>query len=329
MPRDIEADFISAQCMVMISIMRELNVAGLDLNLVPSLDALLRRRNVTRAAGDVGLSQPAMSRALGRLRDLLDDPLLVRTGSGYVLTPRAQAIQPQLALLIGQVREVFQPQAFDPAVQRRVVRLAAADNHTAMILPGVMARLAVEAPGVDLRVTSYGRDIFERLQDGGLDLAFALGSSPLPAGVHSEPVCEDRLALVMRRGHPAADRPWSLADYGDYPHVGVALTGDGQSEIDAILAAAGISRRIALVTPHFIAALAAVAQTDMVTTLSSALARRFASAFGLVLQAPPFGETRLQNTLVSSHVRASDPFLVWFRQLVREVATERMGARSP
>jgi DNA-binding transcriptional LysR family regulator len=314
--------------MIMIISMRELNVAGLDLNLIPSLDALLRRRNVTRAADDVGLSQPAMSRALGRLRDLLGDPLLVRARTGYVLTPRAQAIQPQLAVLMGQVRDVFQPQAFDPAIQHRIVRLAAADSHTVLILPGVMARLAVEAPGVDLRVSSYGRGVFGLLESGALDMAFALASSQLPTGVHSEAVCEDRVALVMRRGHPAAGRPWSIADYGRYQHVGVALTGDGQSEIDAILAAAGVSRRIALVTPHFMAALAAVSVSDLVTTLSAALARRFADALELELQEPPFGETRFQTTLVTSHVRASDPFLVWFRGLVREVAQERVEDRA-
>jgi DNA-binding transcriptional LysR family regulator len=311
--------------MVMIFTMRELNVSGVDLNLIPSLLALLRRRNVTRAADDVGLSQPAMSRALGRLREVLDDPLLVRTRSGYVLTPRAEAIAPQVEALIAQVRGVFQPQAFDPAAQQRVLRLAATDTHTVLVIPSVAERLAREAPGVDLRVTAYGADPFGRLERGDLDFAFALASSPLPPGVHSEVVYTDHLALVMRRRHPAAGRPWILTDYGAYAHVGVALTGDGQSEIDAILAAAGVSRRIALVTPHFTAALAAVAASDMVTTVSAALARTFAGAFDLVLQPPPFGETALPATLVCSHVRAADPFLIWFRQLVREVAADRIG----
>ncbi|HEY1447986.1 MAG TPA: LysR family transcriptional regulator, partial [Caulobacteraceae bacterium] len=90
--------------------MREVNLSGLDLNLIPALDALLRRRNVTRAAEDVGLSQPAMSRALARLRELQGDPLLVRTRAGYALTPRAQAIQPQLADAISSLRGVFQSQ---------------------------------------------------------------------------------------------------------------------------------------------------------------------------------------------------------------------------
>ncbi len=304
----------------MILFMREVNIASLDLNLIPALEALLRRRNVTRAAADVGLSQPAMSRALARLRDLQGDALLVRTRNGYVLTPRALAIQPDLALAVSHLRDVFQPQNFDPGTERRTVHLAASDAQTILLVPGVMARLARAAPGVDLRVQAYGSDLLARLDSGALDLAFALASTPLPPGFSSEVVGEDHLALVMRRGHPAADRAWSLADYGHHQHVGVALLGDGQSEIDARLAAQGVSRRIALVTPHFMAALATVAASDMVTTVSAALARRFATPLGLVLHEPPFGQVDLHLTLVCSHIRSTDPFLGWFRTLVREVA---------
>ena len=306
--------------MFMIINMREPNIAGIDLNLVPALDALLRRRSVTRAAAEVGLSQPAMSRALARLRDLQGDPLLVRARAGYVLTPRAQAIQPQLTSAMGHLRSVFRQQGFDPLIERRTVRLAAADVHAVVILPGVAARLAVEAPGVALRVEPYAPDILDRLEGGTLDLAFALSSTSLPPGVYSEIVAEDRLALVMRRDHPAAGHAWSIAEYGTWQHVGVALLGDGRSEIDAVLARSGVTRRIGLVTPYFMAALAAVASTDMVTTVSAALADRFATTLGLVLQAPPFGQTPLQSTLVCSHVLAGDPFLAWFRSVVREVA---------
>ena len=304
--------------------MREVNIASLDLNLVPALDSLLRRRNVTRAAADVGLSQPAMSRALARLRDVLGDPLLVRTRTGYALTPRARALEPQVTSAMRDLRGLFQIPAFDPGTERRTVRLAAADMQTVILLPGVMARLAREAPGVDLRVEGYGPDPLQRLETGALDLAFALSSTPLPPGAYSEPVGEDRLTLVMRCQHPHAQRSWSLTDYGASLHVGVALLGDGRSDIDAILAAAGVSRRIGLVTPHFMAALAVVAATDMVTTVSGSLARRFATTLGLVLHEPPFAETRLPMTLICSHVRAADPFLAWFRGVVRDVARKTL-----
>jgi DNA-binding transcriptional LysR family regulator len=304
----------------MIVTMRKVNLAGVDLNLVPALEALLRRRNVTQAAADVGLSQPAMSRALARLRDLQGDPLMVRSGAGYVLTPRADALRPLLASAVRDLRRLFEHDAFDPAAERRVVTLAASDVQTVLLVPAIMARLAREAPGVRLVVEPYRADIAARIADGAVDFAFALTSTPLPPGVVSELVAEDRLALVMRRGHPAAGRRWTVADYGVVGHVGVALVGDGQSDLDASLAAAGVARRIEVVTPHFMAALAIVAASDLVTTISAALAGRFAEAFGLVLLAPPFADIALHSTLVCSAVRATDPFLVWFRGLVREVA---------
>ncbi len=300
--------------------MRELNIHGIDLNLLPALAALLRQRNVTRAASEAGLSQPAMSRALGRLRALLDDPLLVRGSRGFVLTPRATALQPQLEAMLGGLGAMLRPPVFDPALARRTIRLAGADSHSVGLLPPLMARLARDAPGIDLRMEPYGVDLQARMESGAIDLAFAVASSPLPPGAMSAPVTEDRLALVMRQDHPAAGRDWSIADYGRWGHVGVALLGDGQSDLDAELAAAGVQRRMALVTPHFTAALAAVAETDLVTTISERFARRFADAFGLVLKRPPLIGIDMQVTIVWSHVRNSDPVLAWFRALLTEVA---------
>jgi DNA-binding transcriptional LysR family regulator len=300
--------------------MREVNLAGLDLNLLPPLEALLRRRNVTHAAKDVGLSQPAMSRALSRLRLLLGDPLLVRGHQGLVLTPKAQALVPRLMVAIGELKGLFQERRFDPATERRTIRIAASDTQTVLLAPPLMARLSRDAPGIDLRFDPYREDLLERMQNGTLDFAFALTSTDLPTGAISMPIADDRLALVMRRGHPKATRNWTIGDYADVDHVGIALLDDGRSEIDGILAAAGVIRRVALVTPHFTAALAVVAATDMVTTISEAFARRFAADFDLTIKQPPFANTEMRMTLVWSHVRDSDPLLIWFRELLREIA---------
>lgn len=301
--------------------MRQLNIASVDLNLLPPLAALLRRRNVTHAAADAGLSQPAMSRALGRLRALLGDPLLVRGTSGYVLTPRAAALQPRLEAMLTGIGEMLITAPFDPLRATRTVRLAAADSHTVGLIPALMARLAVEAPGINLQVQTYSADLQSRIESGAIDMAFATATTPLPPGSMSATLTDDRLTLVMRRDHPAAHREWTLKDYADWSHVGVALLGDGQSDIDAELAAAGVKRRIALVTPHFTAALATVAVTDMVTTVSETFARRFATAFDLVLKPPPLAAKELRLTLVWSHIRDTDPLLAWFRGLLAEVAT--------
>jgi len=305
--------------------MREVNLSGIDLNLLPSLAALLRLRNVTRAAAEVGLSQPAMSRALSRLRQAFADPLLVRGADGFVLTSKAQDLLTRVSASLADLKSLYEDRTFDPAAVRRTVRIAASDVQTVLLGPAIMARLARTAPGVDVRMEPYSHDILKHMEEGALDLAFALATTSLPPGAMSERIATDRLALVMRRDHPRARRKWTIADYGNVDHAGIAILGDGLSDLDAQLAAAGVSRRIALVTPHFMAALAAVAATDMVTTISETFARRFADAFDLVLRRPPIKDTELAMTLVWSHVRGNDPFLVWFRAIVREAAQEVYG----
>lgn len=299
-------------------IMRELNLSGVDLNLLPLLDALLRRRNVTHAAQEAGLSQPAMSRALARLRHLLGDPLLVRDGGGLAPTPAAQALAGPLAEALADLRALLSRKDFDPAETQRVIRIAASDAHGVTILPEVMARLGRAAPGVRLRVEGYGPDLVERMRAGRLDLAFAVAGAPLPPGAESEVVARDALALAFRRGHPGADLAWTPEDYGRFDHASVSLFGDEPSDIDARLAALGVQRRVAFVSPSFASALAVVAASDLVTTLSRAVASRHAEAFGLELRPPPFGPMTYDLTLVWTAVRAADPLLIWFREVVRE-----------
>lgn len=300
--------------------MHQMNLAGVDLNLLPALEALLRLRNVTRAASEVGLSQPAMSRALARLRDLLGDPLLVRIQGGYALTPRALDLESRLAAALGDVRAVLQQPVFDPARVQRTIRIASSDLHNILIAPPLVARLAREAPGIDLRMEAYSSNIVARMEAGTLDLAFATSATPLPPGAASEIIASDHLALVMRRGHPAEHRAWTLSDYASVSHVGISLIGDGSSDMDALLAAAGVRRRIVLVTPQFYAALEAVAATDLVTTISRSFASRFAKSLGLVLRDAPFAQNQLQLTQVWTQVRTSDPLLAWLRQVIGEIA---------
>ena len=305
--------------------MREVNLAGVDLNLLPALEALLRRRNVTRAAEDVGLSQPAMSRALSRLRETLGDPLLIRVPGGLAPTPRALSLAPRLAAALDGLGGVFLEPSFEPALMRRTFRIAATDAQTVLLAPALLRRVRALAPDVDLRFETYGEDIRARIDAGSLDLAFATATTPLPPGAVSEPVAIDRLALVMRRGHPLAARRWRLSDYAEVAHVTISILGDEGSDIDAKLAEAGVTRRIALRTPHFLAALASVGATDCVSTLSRTLAARFADTFGLHLAEPPFADLAIPLTLVGAAARANDPALVWLRARMREAAAEVFG----
>ncbi len=302
--------------------MREVNLKSLDLNLLPPLEALLRLRNVTLAAEDTGMSQPAMSRALARLRDVLGDGLLVRSGRGFVLTARGRDLQQRLAPALDGIGALYRVQEFSPASLKRTVRIAAVDAQTVLLMPGIMRRLKRDAPQVDLRVTGYTRDMTVRMDSGDLDFAFATSTAPLPPGAASMVIGQDRLALVMRQGHPAEARGLTAGDYQEFDHVTVSILDDNQSEMDAALAAKGVRRRIALTTPHFIAALTAVGGTDMVTTLSRAFAMRFAETLRLALREPPIDNADLTITLVWSQLRTGDPFLSWMREVIRSAAAE-------
>ena len=119
-----------------------------------------------------------------------------------------------------------------------------------------------------------------------------------------------------------------MEDYAKVSHVGISLLGDSQTDLDAQLATVGVHRRIALVTPHFIAALAAVGGTDMATTISRVFAARFADQFGLVLKEPPLPDLDLELTVVWSHVRAADPVLAWLRKVIREISQETMDIEA-
>ncbi|MCX8498751.1 MAG: LysR family transcriptional regulator [Caulobacteraceae bacterium] len=264
--------------------MHEMNLKSVDLNLLTALGALLRHRHVTKAADEVGLSQPAMSRALMRLRHLFGDPLLVRGVGGLILTARAEALAPRLTLLLNEIKALLVEAPFDPAKARRTVTVVGTDSHAVTLIPPVLARIRKEAPGIDLVFKGFTPDVSQRVQRGEVDMVFSVANQPLRAGAASEPLRKDCLALVMRRGHPLSQTPFTIEDYGRCEHVLVSILDDGASEIDAILAASGVERRIALTTPHFMGALAAIAGTDMVMTLSRSVAERYRQTFRIGVQ---------------------------------------------
>lgn len=147
-------------------IMRELNLSSIDLGLLPALDALLRRRHVTRAAEEVGLTQPAMSHILARLRHALGDDLLVRGPSGLTLTSRAEEIAPHVTAILDAAKAIYHPPAFEPSKVRRTVRLVGCDWHSILFAPDLMKRIRDQAPGIELSIESYTRDSFKRLVEG-------------------------------------------------------------------------------------------------------------------------------------------------------------------
>jgi DNA-binding transcriptional LysR family regulator len=211
----------------------------LDLNLVRTLDALLAERNVTRAAARVGLTQSAASHALQRLRDHFDDPLLVRTAVGMTLTERAAALIAPVRDGLQLIERAVDDRAdFEPAGARRTFTLAMTDYLGELLLPEVYARIAAEAPGVDLRVVSIVEDVERCLETDGVDLVLSMAAMrEVPANLYRKQLFEEPYVCAVRSGHPLLDDEVTLERYCSAAHVLVAPRG-GRGVVDRMLARA-------------------------------------------------------------------------------------------
>jgi len=247
-----------------------MSLAGIDLNLLVPLRALLVHESVTRAARAVGLSQSSMSHALARLRARFDDPLLVPAGRAMRLTPRARALLAPVEEAAARLEGLFAPaRPFDPATDARTFVIAATDNLELYVLPRLVRRLARIAPRVDVRVVPLPASWPDDLLRGAIDLK--LGRAyPVASGLESADLGVEELACVVRRGHPIGPRP-SIRAYAALGHVVVSPTATateppGRTVVDDALARRGLSRRVALTVPHFLVAPHVVAHTDLAFT---------------------------------------------------------------
>lgn len=308
--------------------MRQVNLRAVDLNLLVLLDLLVEHRSVTAAAVAANMSQPAMSRALGRLRGLLGDPLLARGSQGLVPTPAALALLPVLKRLLGDAAGLVARRRFDPSAWRGRIDIAATDHQTILLLPGLMRRISREAPLLDVRVIPFLARMLDDLRDGRLSLSFGVLEQALPPGLLCEALQEDGFVTVMRARHPAL-KDWDLARFVGLEHVLVTVLGDGHGAMDDLLRRHGLARRVALRLPHFYAAMAVVAESDFVVTLPRSIALRHAATLGLVAVEPPLAPAPFTTTVVWPEVLDADPGNIWLRALVRDEARRIAGAASP
>jgi DNA-binding transcriptional LysR family regulator len=312
------------QWMRVMTTMNELHLPSLDLNLLVALDALLSERNVTRAAARVGVTQSAMSHALGRLRTLVDDPVLVRTGSGMAATPRAEALAGPLRKALEDVRSLLRPPApFDPDTAQLRARIATSDYGELVLVPPVVRRIEASAPGIDLRLVPYGDDAVETLSQGLADLVIApVRPNDAAPGILTRKLFDEDFVCVVRRGHPLATRRLTLARFAAASHALISPRGTEGSFVDDALARVGMSRRVAVTVPHFLVAPHVVAASDLILTLASRVAQLLAKPLGLVVLRPP-RELALEGFRISAlwHERTHyDPARVWVRELFADVA---------
>jgi DNA-binding transcriptional LysR family regulator len=298
--------------------MHIMHLAGVDLNLLPLLDALLTERHVTRAAKVVGLSQPAASRGLGRLRQLIGDPLLVRSGRGLALTARAEALRDPVRQALGLVEgAIARPARFDPATARRTVRVMSDDYSELVLFRGLLERLTRKAPGIDVWVQAPPGATAQPLLDGEADFMISPireGERPAP-GVRADVLYSDRFVCMVKRGHPVARKP-TLDRFLASRHAFIAPRGRRGGPVDDALAARGKERHIALAVPHFLVMPFLVAASDLVLTLGERIARLYSQFLPVVLFEPPLPLRGFTVGLFWHERAANDPALAWIREQI-------------
>ncbi len=299
--------------------MVEMNWGAFDLNLLIVFDAVMHERSVTRAGSRIGLSQPAMSHALNRLRYMLKDELFVRTPEGMVPTPRAEMLAHPLRNALSEMQLALEPAAFDPAASDRRFALAI-NNYAAVVLaPPLVAAVSAGAPAVHLALRPSGTlDIVERLDRGDLDLTIGSVDSP-GERFATAPLLEDPFVMVMRRGHPASRRKLSAAAFAALPHLEISSSGEDTGFIDRWLVASGLVRRIGLRAPYLSAGPILV-QSDMVATLSRRIAQEFVRNHPLQIREPPYDSPRVRTTMLWHRRLDRHPAHRWLRDVILSVS---------
>lgn len=301
--------------------MQKSDFNDIDLNLLKLFEALVKERSVTRAGQKLGLSQPAASRRLGRLRRLLNDRIVVRTAQGLELTPRAEALSDPIARLLEGARSIVTPSTFEPSMASGRLTIAINDHMTLLFIPKLLSKLAHLAPGLDLEVPPVSGDNINLVTQGEADLAIGVYDK-LPARFHQRFLYDDDLVCLISRDHPLIDQPLTLENFVSLPHISVIITGYGSNAIDQALENKGLSRRVAVRLPHFLAAPMLVAQSDMILSLPRRLAQRIALSAPVEIFELPLEINRFTPSMIWHERHHDDPAHSWLRQLIVEIGTK-------
>lgn len=293
-------------------------LAGVDANLLVALGALLAEENVGRAARTVGLSASAMSHALSRARELLNDPILVRTGRRMTPTARARTLLPSLTeglSLLG--RAIASPAPLDPAAERRTLTIAATDFANENVCAPLRMLLDERAPAVDLVVLPFSTTSPAEIAAGQVELGLAaLGKL---RGLHAREVLREPFVCILRKGHPALRKRWTAPLFADLPHILISPRGRVRGAVDRALATRRLRRRVVYVSPTFHTAAGLVASGDFVLTCGARSAEVAARTLPLTIVDPPLRVRDNALGLFWHERQAHDPFLAWVRDRIVEI----------
>lgn len=304
--------------------MRSQKLRNLDLNLLVVLDVLLEEQHVSRAAERLAMSQPAVSRALSRLRTMLGDPLLVRTSAGFVLSSRAQLVRQELDVALRDIERVIEPPEFDPATDDSLIRITGLDMEIGLYIPQLIKRIRREAPHMRFEIVRQENDSFPMLENDEVHFSLS-GLAPLSAqhSLHRRQIDEMDVVCLMAETHPLATQEWSMEAYAAQPHGLVSITGHGPGSMEHVLAQHKLTRTVALRLAGFTSVADFLEDSELVFTLPARIAEKIAVGRKLCIR-------RLPAPLVAERVKFFiywhqryhyDPRIKWIREHFHHVAT--------
>ncbi|MDG1772821.1 MAG: LysR family transcriptional regulator [Oceanicoccus sp.] len=308
-----------------------MNISRIDLNLLVYLDVLLREQNVTKAADQLGITQPAMSNSLRRLRDLFNDPLLIRTSQGMSPTQRAQELQPQVRAILSNIEKAVQPSAeFKLKESDRVFRIMASDYAESTLIPALLTEIRHIAPNIRLDILTPSDVTFQDVEKGKVDMAINRFDY-LPQSFHQVNVWRDNFTCLMSKDNPIKD-DFTLDSYLNAHHIWVSKTGMGVGVgmnptdtqrlgwVDEALAEIDRTRHIRVFTRHYQVAALLAEQPDLIATLPKQAALLHTRHGSLITRPPPFPIVPIELNMAWSPLLHHNPGHTWLRRLIVDVA---------
>ncbi len=297
------------------------------------LDILLQELSVTRAADRIGITQPALSNGLKRLREILDDPLLVRTGAGMSATSFAKAIHPKVRVILNDAEQVFTSrQVFEPKTSDRVFRIMCSDYGEAVLLPAVIKRIRESAPGIIFDCLTPSDVSYKDMEQGKVDLAINRFNE-MPSSFHQQTLWCDHFSCLVNPMNPIV-KQFDLTSYLNAQHIWVSKTGlgvgfgvnpkksGGLGWIDQALSRLGKKRKITIFTRHYQMPALLAMNNDLIATLPSKVAKMQVKRSELVIKEPPFQIPEFELKMAWSPMLHYDPSHIWLRQLIADVASD-------
>jgi DNA-binding transcriptional LysR family regulator len=303
------------------------NWGRFDLNLLIVFDAVMQERNVTRAGGRIGLSQPAVSHALGRLRHMLNDELFIRTPDGMVPTPRAEQLAEPLRRALNDMQLALEPEIFAPRETSRRFVIAVNNYAAAVLASPILAAVTTAAPGIRLDLRPSGtRDLPAHLDRGELDLAIGSFDDAGERFAYAS-LLDDSFIVTMRQDHPAGGSParqreMTAEALAGLPHLEISSSGEDSSFVDRWLDTRGLTRNVMHRAP-LLSAAAILAGSDMVAVLSLQLAKNFVRSHGLSTRELPFVSPSISTGMLWHRRFDDQPAHLWLRKLVQQAARDQ------